>query len=160
MFCVTCQVNAQTVLEVDILGGCDALVLECNHDRQMLATSAYPPSLKLRIGGAYGHLSNQTSSEILAAIDRRRLRTVVGAHLSSQNNTPALARDALCSVVDPQHTAIMIACQQDGLAGSKSTERLCRFNFGNHAIDYPPIRPQHDVTDAFECNVPCTGDDC
>lgn len=99
---------------IDALGGCDALMLECNHDRKMLANSTYPPSLKTRIGGAYGHLSNQTSSEILAAIDRRRLKTVVGAHLSSQNNTPALAHDALCAVVDPQHTAIVIAGQEEG----------------------------------------------
>ena len=96
------------------LGGCDALMLECYHDKQMLANSAYPPSLKVRIGGAYGHLSNQTSSEILAAIDRSRLKTVVGAHLSAQNNTAALAHDALSGVVDPRHTAIVIACQQEG----------------------------------------------
>lgn len=99
---------------ITVLGGCDALMLECNHDRTMLANSAYPPSLKVRIGGAYGHLSNQTSSEILAAIDRSRLKTVVGAHLSSKNNTPALARAALCGVVDQQHTAIVIASQQEG----------------------------------------------
>ena len=96
------------------LGGCDALILECNHDRTMLANSAYPPSLKQRIGGAYGHLSNATSSEILSAIDRSRLKTVVGAHLSSQNNTPALARSALCNAVDGADTSVMIACQQDG----------------------------------------------
>lgn len=99
---------------IDMLGGCDALMLECNHDRQMLATSAYPPSLRQRIGGAYGHLSNATSAEILGAIDRSRLRTVVGAHLSRQNNTPALARSALTEVVDPVATTIMIACQEEG----------------------------------------------
>lgn len=98
------------------LGGCDALMLECNHDREMLANSVYPPSLKMRIGGAYGHLSNQTSAEILAAIDRARLKTVVGAHLSAQNNTPALARSALAGVVDAARTAIMIACQREGFA--------------------------------------------
>src|SRR3982074_761551 len=43
---------------VQALSRCDALMLECNHDRQMLADSVYPPSLKQRIGGAYGHLSN------------------------------------------------------------------------------------------------------
>lgn len=59
---------------VQALSGCDALMLECNHDRQMLADSAYPPSLKLRIGGAYGHLSNQTAAEILAALDQSRLQ--------------------------------------------------------------------------------------
>ena len=98
------------------LGGCDALMLECNHDREMLARSVYPPSLKVRIGGAYGHLSNQTSAEILGALDRVRLKTVVGAHLSAQNNTPALARQALAGVVDAERTAIMIACQQEGFS--------------------------------------------
>ena len=96
------------------LDGCDALMLECNHDLAMLAGSAYPYSLKQRIGGAYGHLSNQTSCEILAAIDQARLRTVVGAHLSLQNNTADLVRKALCGVVDADRTEVMIADQQDG----------------------------------------------
>ncbi|MES2830875.1 MAG: MBL fold metallo-hydrolase [Pseudomonadota bacterium] len=99
---------------IRVLGGCDALMLECNHDHNMLANSVYPPSLKYRIGGDYGHLSNTTSSEILAAIDQSRLQTVVGAHLSSQNNTPALASQALCSAVDQSRTTVTIACQQDG----------------------------------------------
>lgn len=99
---------------IQSLGGCDALMLECNHDRQMLENSSYPYSLKHRIGGDYGHLSNQTSSEILGAIDRARLKMVVGAHLSAQNNTPQLARDALASVIDPAMTTIGIACQQEG----------------------------------------------
>lgn len=97
---------------VGALGGCDALVLECNHDRQMLANSAYPPSLRQRIGGAFGHLSNDTSAAILAAIDRTRLKTVVGAHLSHQNNTPEIARAALCSVVPAEQ--VLIACQEEG----------------------------------------------
>lgn len=101
---------------VAMLGGCDALLLECNHDAGMLQNSVYPPSLKQRIGGLYGHLSNQTSAEILAALDRGRLHTVVGAHLSAQNNTPDLARQALADVVDPTRTAIMIACQQEGFS--------------------------------------------
>lgn len=99
---------------VHTLGGCDALMLECNHDRQMLADSAYPASLKRRIGGAYGHLSNQTAAEILGAIDQSRLKKVVGAHLSQVNNTAILARSALSSALDESRTEIMIACQQDG----------------------------------------------
>lgn len=101
---------------IDVLGGCDALMLECNHDRTMLADSLYPPSLKYRIGGAYGHLSNQTSSEILAAIDQARLKTVVGAHLSRQNNTATLAREALGSAIDVARTSILIACQEEGFS--------------------------------------------
>lgn len=99
---------------VQVLGGCDALMLECNHDRQMLADSAYPPSLKQRIGGAYGHLSNQTAAEILGALDQSRLKKVVGAHLSRANNTPDLARSALDSAVNSVTAEIMIACQEDG----------------------------------------------
>jgi phosphoribosyl 1,2-cyclic phosphodiesterase len=99
---------------IQALGGCDALMLECNHDRRMLANSTYPPSLRQRIGGAYGHLSNDTSAEILAALDKSRLRTVVGAHLSQENNTPELARIALCSAVEAASTQVMIASQEEG----------------------------------------------
>lgn len=74
---------------------CDALLLECNHDRAMLANSSYPASLKARIGGRLGHLANDISAEILAACLHDGLRHVVAAHLSERNNTPALARAAL-----------------------------------------------------------------
>ena len=99
---------------VQALGGCDALVLECNHDRQMLANSAYPPSLRQRIGGAYGHLSNDTAAQILGMLDKSRLKTLVGAHLSKQNNTPELALAALRGVAGSESISIMIACQEEG----------------------------------------------
>ncbi len=96
------------------LAGCDALLLECNHDRQMLADSRYPPSLKQRIGGPLGHLANDTSAQILAALDKHRLRTVVGAHLSLKNNTPELAREALCGALEAHPGDILIADQEQG----------------------------------------------
>jgi phosphoribosyl 1,2-cyclic phosphodiesterase len=99
---------------VQALSGCHALMLECNHDRQMLADSSYPYSLKQRIGGAYGHLSNQTSAEILAAMDLAHLKTVVGAHLSRQNNTPELALAALRDALGEHPADVRIACQDDG----------------------------------------------
>jgi len=99
---------------LEALAGCDALVLECNHDREMLASSSYPASLKRRIGGDYGHLANDTSAEILAALDKQRLQTVVGAHLSLKNNTAELVRSALVAALDTHPAAIMIACQQQG----------------------------------------------
>ncbi len=99
---------------VQALSGCNALMLECNHDRQMLADSAYPPSLKRRIGGAYGHLSNQTAAEILAALDQSRLQKIIGAHLSSQNNTAELAHAALCNATGANQAEVIIACQQEG----------------------------------------------
>jgi len=95
------------------LSACDALMLECNHDRQMLRDSTYPPSLKQRIGGDYGHLSNQTAGEILNELDKSRLKRIVGAHLSLKNNTPELARVALTDVV-ADSIEVMIACQEEG----------------------------------------------
>lgn len=99
---------------MEILGGCDALVVECNHDSAMLAASSYPSFLKERIGGKYGHLSNESTGSILASLDRSRLRTVIGAHLSHQNNTPELALAALANAVDRERTKIVIACQEEG----------------------------------------------
>lgn len=99
---------------VQMLGGCDALVLECNHDERMLADSKYPPSLKWRIGGPFGHLSNRATAGILAALDQSRLRRIVGAHLSQQNNTPELARSALTGAIADAGTEVMIACQEEG----------------------------------------------
>ncbi|HEX2531148.1 MAG TPA: MBL fold metallo-hydrolase, partial [Burkholderiaceae bacterium] len=99
---------------IETLSGCDALMLECNHDRQMLADSAYSPALKRRIGGPYGHLSNMAAADILTALDCSRLKAVVGAHLSRRNNTPELARAALCKALGDDYTPVVIACQDEG----------------------------------------------
>ncbi|MGZ8259112.1 MAG: MBL fold metallo-hydrolase [Caldimonas sp.] len=80
---------------LDGVRGCEALVLECNHDEAMLAGSRYPPSLKARIGGRYGHLSNTVAVELLASGIAARLRHLVGAHLSRENNRPEIVRSAL-----------------------------------------------------------------
>jgi phosphoribosyl 1,2-cyclic phosphodiesterase len=81
------------------LNGLHALVLECNHDAQTLARSAYPPSLKSRILGDWGHLSNEQAAQLLASIDTRQLQALWCAHLSQSNNTPALARASLAQVL-------------------------------------------------------------
>jgi phosphoribosyl 1,2-cyclic phosphodiesterase len=91
------------------LQGCDALLLECNHDRDLLEQSRYPASLKARIGGRYGHLSNETAAEILAACMHGGLRHLVAAHLSEQNNRPELARDALAKVCGGAPQDIVVA---------------------------------------------------
>lgn len=101
---------------VRALSRLDALVLECNHDPQMLADNpAYPPVLKRRIGGPWGHLANAEAARILGAIDRGRLRTVVAAHLSQQNNRPELARQALAAVLGAALDDIRVADQAEGL---------------------------------------------
>ena len=102
---------------IEALSRLDALVLECNHDEEMLAGNpAYPPVLKRRIAGPWGHLGNAESARILATIDRSRLRVVVAAHLSQQNNRPELARRALAGALESTPDEIRVADQADGLA--------------------------------------------
>ena len=98
------------------LSACDALVLECNHDSEMLANGDYPYSLKQRVGGRYGHLNNQQSAEILAKLDVSRLQHLIAAHLSHKNNTPELAVAALSSVLVCEAGFIGVATQADGFA--------------------------------------------
>jgi phosphoribosyl 1,2-cyclic phosphodiesterase len=89
------DIGCATAHVIKVLHGCDALVLECNHDAALLAASDYPASLKARIRGNFGHLSNDAAAAILAGLDKQRLTRVFGAHLSKQNNTAQLARAAL-----------------------------------------------------------------
>lgn len=99
----------------DRLRDCDALVLECNHDRDLLADSAYPESLKARIAGPHGHLDNDAAAALLAGLDGRRLQHVVAAHLSEKNNTPWLARSTLGSALGGAPERVEIASQDGGL---------------------------------------------
>jgi len=96
------------------LNGCDALVLECNHDAEMLAAGAYPPSLKARIAGCFGHLDNASAAALLAALDPRPLKHVIAAHLSEKNNRPELARRALADALDCAPEWIGLALQDEG----------------------------------------------
>jgi phosphoribosyl 1,2-cyclic phosphodiesterase len=96
------------------LSGCDALVLECNHDAGMLETSDYPYSLKQRIASRFGHLDNTESARLLGAMDCTRLQHIVAAHLSESNNRPDLARGALASVLGCHPDWIGVAEQQHG----------------------------------------------
>ena len=73
------------------LTGARILALESNHDEHMLATGPYPQVLKERVGGPYGHLSNEQAASALAGLIRPNTRTVVGMHLSRENNRPSLA---------------------------------------------------------------------
>lgn len=98
----------------DMLSGCDALVLECNHDSDMLMNGSYPQALKARVGGRYGHLDNQSAAELLAALDTSRLQHLVAAHLSQQNNTPELACAALAQVMGCAPGWIGVADQDEG----------------------------------------------
>jgi phosphoribosyl 1,2-cyclic phosphodiesterase len=96
------------------LSGLDALVLECNYDRDMLWNGGYPRWLKERIAGPFGHLDNQHSARLLGALDRSRLKHVIGAHLSQQNNRPDIALNALAAAMGCSPDWISLATQDDG----------------------------------------------
>ena len=98
-----------------ILNGCDALILECNHDRDMLANGEYPYHLKQRVGGRFGHLDNDTAAELLARLDTAKLQHIVAAHLSHKYNTRELAVGALCRSLSGMENKILVATQEDGL---------------------------------------------
>ena len=98
-----------------MLSGCDALALECNHDPEMLRGGPYPESLKRRVGGRFGHLSNEAAGALLASLARSRLQHVVAVHLSLKNNTPALARAPLAAVLGCDPDWIAAADQFTGL---------------------------------------------
>ena len=83
---------------MEILAGCDALVLETNHDVTMLASGPYPPSLQRRVGGGHGHLNNHQAAAILKGLDYQRLQHVVAAHLSEKNNSAERVEQTLLEV--------------------------------------------------------------
>ncbi len=96
------------------LAGLDALLLECNHDSEMLAASAYPPFLKLRVGGNYGHLSNAAAAEIARTVHHSGLRHVLAAHLSEQNNRPEIVRRVLAEALGAGEQDMLTATAAEG----------------------------------------------
>lgn len=80
----------------------DALMLEFNHEPELLEASRYPPGLKARIAGDYGHLSNVQAASLLDRLAGSRLRHVVAAHLSEKTNTPACVERYLARSLAPE----------------------------------------------------------
>ncbi len=80
---------------VDCLSGLDAVLLEANHDVKMLQLGPYPYSLKMRILGDRGHLSNENSGRLLSRILHDNMKYVFLGHLSKENNLPELAYEAV-----------------------------------------------------------------
>ena len=92
------------------------LMLEFNHDEGMIATGPYPPSLRRRILGAGGHLSNRQSADVLEYLAGPNLHTLVLAHLSASNNTPELALEAAnarLSALGLSHVRVIVASQSE-----------------------------------------------
>lgn len=94
---VATDVGRVTPALVALLAGCDAAIVEANHCAEMLAFSEYPESVKRRIGGGFGHLSNGQTAELAARLVGSRVARLWLAHLSASNNSPVRALDVVAS---------------------------------------------------------------
>jgi len=81
------------------LSGCDALVLEANHDEGLLQAAPYPWSVKARIRSSHGHLSNRAAAQFAEELYHDRLAAVILAHLSAESNRPSLALEEVDAVL-------------------------------------------------------------
>lgn len=115
-FSVACCTDTGKVsnLITSRLSGCDALILEFNHDPLMLKQGPYPHSLQQRVRSSQGHLANEDAAAFMKTLLHDRLKHVVLAHLSDTNNTPQLAMKSAMAVLNANyHGRIDIAAQHN-----------------------------------------------
>ncbi|MGD2097481.1 MAG: MBL fold metallo-hydrolase [Desulfobacterales bacterium] len=93
------------------LQGCQLLILEANHDLEMLMNGPYPWPLKKRIQSRRGHLSNQQSRHLLQALQHRHLQHVILAHLSETNNHPQKVLQEMTSAFSGHKPRLTVASQ-------------------------------------------------
>ena len=91
------------------LTGCEAVVIECNHDPDMLRDGPYPYYLKERIASRYGHLSNGDCARFVAYLAEHGTTHFLLAHLSRENNTPRLALETVRAAVPDESVKIRVA---------------------------------------------------
>jgi phosphoribosyl 1,2-cyclic phosphodiesterase len=92
---VLTDLGSVTPWVVENYSGCDALLLEANHDPDMLWAGSYPPNTKARVAGDWGHLSNRQTAQLLAQLGPEQLQYLVIAHISENNNCLDIARQTL-----------------------------------------------------------------
>jgi phosphoribosyl 1,2-cyclic phosphodiesterase len=96
----------------------DALLLETNHDLEMLRRGPYPWVLKQRVAGRHGHLSNQQAAQALPELICDRLSSVVLYHLSRTNNSPALAVAAVGEALERAGSAAWVTIAEQSKPSS------------------------------------------
>ena len=100
---------------LDSYSGLDALMIEANHCRDLLARGHYPAFLKQRVGGQEGHLNNHQAASLVAELGWQDLQHLVLAHLSSKNNLPQLARQCFVDTLGCDPDWLQLADQDSGL---------------------------------------------
>ncbi len=99
---------------IEQLTPCHGILLECNHDEDMLWNGPYPDRLKQRVAGRMGHMSNRQAIELLQQMDLDVLQLVIATHLSEQNNCPTLVGELLAETLRWPTEQIKIAEQELG----------------------------------------------
>jgi len=94
------------------LAGCHGLILEFNHNLEMLKNGPYPASLQQRVRSRHGHLANEDAARFLKKLLHRKLRTTVLAHISETNNRPDLALEAAQASVGPDDAIELLVAEQ------------------------------------------------
>lgn len=92
---IATDLGRPTLQVMHALRGCDALIVESNHDESMLWSAGYPASVKARIASSHGHLSNQAAARLVVELLSAKLTVVVLAHLSEESNTARLAKSVM-----------------------------------------------------------------
>jgi phosphoribosyl 1,2-cyclic phosphodiesterase len=123
---VVTDLGIATQAIAEAISGVEGLVLEMNHDEQMLADGPYPPRLKRRIRGNYGHLSNNQGAELLARTLHPGLQHVTLAHISEHNNTPDLARAVAEQVLEKAGSKTKLAIGEHYVPGEPIELRVGR----------------------------------
>ena len=111
---IATDLGVATRLVAERLKGCRVLILESNHDEEMLRDGPYPWHLKQRIRSNHGHLSNAASAQLLQSLLWEGLEAVFLAHLSETNNRPGLAESCAKAVLDRQNICrpqLIVGCQ-------------------------------------------------
>ena len=109
-FGVCTDTGCVTAEMLDALAGCDAAVIEANHDIDMLRTGRYPVYLKRRILSERGHLSNEDCAKLACALAKTGVKTFVLGHLSRENNRPRLAETAVREALDGECFSAVTLC--------------------------------------------------
>ncbi len=108
---IACDLGHAPNLVKTRLRGAHALILESNYCPDMLLRGSYPPQVQQRIRSRHGHLSNRDMNTLLASLLHDGLQLVVLAHISQENNTPQLARELACRVLENHRAEVFVARQ-------------------------------------------------
>lgn len=108
---IATDLGIATSMVKEHLKGCSLLILEANHDEDMLINGPYPWPIKQRIKGRTGHLSNEASKNLLKEVQHDRLKYVILAHLSETNNTPQKALSEVGRAITHCNAQLDVATQ-------------------------------------------------